>query len=230
MSRSFSEFIQLCEASFDADLVRQGVSIKKGGEGGRIERERRQDPQQTRRMRAVGGGKLEPVVQKPRKDIGKTREQARTSARQEQPTQERGSADVRAKAAAAAKEERRKAALARRAAKSDNKPASETKPQSKDLEKKATELLTKKKEEPKKTESKPRRQWRTPEGHRMTRQERDQARNKEKTAAAQKTKKSANEILAQMRKEYEEKGGKWNSKVAVQMRAKAKAAAKASES
>jgi hypothetical protein len=64
----------------------------------------------------------------------------------------------------------------------------------------------------------------------LTRQERDKARNAETTAANQKTKKSANEILARMRSEYEEKGGKWNSKVAVQMRAKAKAAAKASES
>jgi hypothetical protein len=64
----------------------------------------------------------------------------------------------------------------------------------------------------------------------MTRQERDAARNKEKTAAAQKTKKSSTEILAQMRREYEEKGGTWNSKVAVQMRAKAKAAAQAAGS
>jgi hypothetical protein len=62
----------------------------------------------------------------------------------------------------------------------------------------------------------------------MTRQERDQARNAEKTAAAQKTKKSATEILAQMRREYEEGGGKWSNAVAVKMRAKAKAAAAAS--
>jgi hypothetical protein len=221
--KTFREF---CKEAYDADLMRSST-IRKGGEGGRIGRERRQDPQQTRRVKAVGGGKTEPVVQKPRKDIGKDRPKAKVTARQEQPQQERGSADVKAKAAAAAKEERRKAALARRAAKSGGGEAKKSTTSSKDLSKQADKLLAKKKEEPKKTESKPRRQWRTAEGGRMTRQERDKARNAEKTAAAQKTKKSSTEILAKMRKEYEAGGGKWNSKVAVQMRAKAKKAAQA---
>lgn len=221
--KTFREF---CKEAYDADLMRSST-IRKGGEGGRIGRERRQDPQQTRRVKAVGGGKTEPVVQKSRKDIGKDRPNAKVTARQEQPQQERGSADVKAKAAAAAKEERRKAALARRAAKSGGGGAKKSTTSSQDLENQADKLLAKKKEEPKKTESKPRRQWRTAEGGRMTRQERDKARNAEKTAAAQKTKKSATEILAKMRKEYESGGGKWNSKVAVQMRAKAKKAAQA---
>ena len=221
--KTFREF---CKEAYDADLMRSST-IRKGGEGGRIGRERRQDPQQTRRVKAVGGGKTEPVVQKPRKDIGKDRPKAKVTARQEQPQQERGSADVRAKAAAAAKEERRKAALARRAAKSGGGEVKKSTTSSQDLSKQADKLLTKKKEEPKKTESKPRRQWRTAEGGKMTRQERDKARNAEKTAAAQKTKKSSTEILAKMRKEYESGGGKWNSKVAVQMRAKAKKAAQA---
>ena len=221
--KTFREF---CKEAYDADLMRSST-IRKGGEGGRIGRERRQDPQQTRRVKAVGGGKTEPVVQKPRKDIGKDRPNAKVTARQEQPQQERGSADVKAKAAAAAKEERRKAALARRAAKSGGGGAKKSTTSSQDLDKKADQLLAKKKEEPKKTESKPRRQWRTAEGGKMTRQERDKARNAEKTAAAQKTKKSSTEILAKMRSEYEKGGGKWNSKVAVQMRAKAKKAAQA---
>ena len=221
--KTFKEF---CKEAYDADLMRSST-IRKGGEGGRIGRERRQDPQQTRRVKAVGGGKTEPVVQKPRKDIGKDRPKAKVTARQEQPQQERGSADVRARAAAAAKEERRKAALARRAAKSGGGGAKKSTTSSQDLSKQADKILAKKKEEPKKTESKPRRQWRTAEGGKMTRQERDKARNKEKTAAAQKTKKSSTEILAKMRKEYEAGGGKWNSKVAVQMRAKAKKAAQA---
>lgn len=137
--KTFREF---CKEAYDADLMRSST-IRKGGEGGRIGRERRQDPQQTRRVKAVGGGKTEPVVQKPRKDIGKDRPKAKVTARQEQPQQERGSADVKAKAAAAAKEERRKAALARRAAKSggESKPAAKT--SSKSAEKKATELLRK---------------------------------------------------------------------------------------
>ena len=221
--KTFKEF---CKEAYDADLMRSST-IRKGGEGGRIGRERRQDPQQTRRVKAVGGGKTEPVVQKPRKDIGKDRPNAKVTARQEQPQQERGSADVKAKAAAAAKEERRKAALARRAAKSGGGEVKKSTTSSKDLSKQADKLLAKKKEEPKKTESKPRRQWRTAEGGKMTRQERDKARNAEKTAAAQKTAKSSKEILAQMRSDYEKKGGKWNSKVAVQMRAKAKKAAQA---
>lgn len=221
--KTFREF---CKEAYDADLMKSST-IRKGGEGGRIGRERRQDPQQTRRVKAVGGGKTEPVVQKPRKDIGKDRPKGKVTAQQQQPQQERGSADVRAKAAAAAKEERRKAALARRAAKSGGGEVKKSTTSSQDLKKKADQLLAKKKEEPKKTESKPRRQWRTAEGGKMTRQERDKARNAEKTAAAQKTKKSSTEILAKMRKEYEAGGGKWNSKVAVQMRAKAKKAAQA---
>ena len=221
--KTFKEF---CKEAYDADLMRSST-IRKGGEGGRIGRERRQDPQQTRRVKAVGGGKTEPVVQKPRKDIGKDRPKGKVTAQQQQPQQERGSADVKAKAAAAAKEERRKAALARRAAKSGGGEVKKSTTSSKDLSKQADKLLAKKKEEPKKTESKPRRQWRTADGGRMTRQERDKARNAEKTAAAQKTAKSAKEILAQMRSDYEKKGGKWNSKVAVQMRAKAKKAAQA---
>ena len=221
--KTFKEF---CKEAYDADLMRSST-IRKGGEGGRIGRERRQDPQQTRRVKAVGGGKTEPVVQKPRKDIGKDRPKGKVTAQQQQPQQERGSADVKAKAAAAAKEERRKAALARRAAKSGGGEVKKSTTSSKDLSKQADKLLAKKKEEPKKTESKPRRQWRTAEGGKMTRQERDKARNAEKTAAAQKTAKSSKEILAQMRSDYEKKGGKWNSKVAVQMRAKAKKAAQA---
>ena len=221
--KTFREF---CKEAYDADLMKSST-IRKGGEGGRIGRERRQDPQQTRRVKAVGGGKTEPVVQKPRKDIGKDRPKGKVTAQQQQPQQERGSADVKAKAAAAAKEERRRAALARRAAKSGGGEAKKSTTSSQDLKKKADQLLAKKKEEPKKTESKPRRQWRTAEGGRMTRQERDKARNAEKTAAAQKTKKSSTEILAKMRKDYEAGGGKWNSKVAVQMRAKAKKAAQA---
>ena len=64
----------------------------------------------------------------------------------------------------------------------------------------------------------------------MTKSERASARGKEKTAKAQETKKSSTEILAKMRKEYEEGGGKWSNAVAVKMRAKAKAAAQASGS
>ena len=204
------------------------ATIKRAQAGGRVRPERKKTTPEIRRMKAVGGGKTEPVQYKPRKDIGSQRQ---ASTRVQQPTQERGSADVKAKAAAAAKEERKKAALARIAAKKGGAKPEAEKPKARDVEKQASKLLsTKKPEAPKSTPAKPRRKWEHETGGGMTRQERDQARNKEKTAAAQKTKKSSTEILAQMRREYEEKGGKWNSKVAVQMRAKAKAAAQASGS
>jgi hypothetical protein len=225
--KTFQEFMSLCEV-YDKDVI--GSSrITRQGEGGRIDpRNRKKTTPEKRRVKAVGGGKTEPVEYKPRKDIGTQRQ---TSTRVQQPTQERGAADVKARAAAAAKEERKKAALARIAAKKAGAKPETEKPKGKEIEKVATKLLsTKKPETPKPTPAKPRRQWKTETGGPMTRQERDRARNAEKTAAAQKTKKSATEILAQMRREYEEKGGKWNSKVAVQMRAKAKAAAQASGS
>ena len=118
-----------------------------------------------------------------------------------------------------AKERQRKAYLERKAKESG-----------KEQPKTASQAIAQAKPQQEKKPAAPRRQWRTDSGAPMTRAERDAARNREKTAAAQKTKKSATEILAQMRKEYEADGGKWNSKVAVQMRAKAKAAAQASES
>jgi hypothetical protein len=224
--KTFQEFISLCEEVEDkSKRLGFAATIKTAQAGGRIRPERKKTTPEIRRVKAVGGGKTEPVQYKPRKDIGTQRQ---ASTRVQQPEQERGSA--RERQLAAAKEERRKAAQARAAAKKGGESAA-SKPKSKDLEKQASKLLsTKKPEASKPTPAKPRRQWKSETGAPMTRQERDQARNKEKTAAAQKTKKGANEILAQMRREYEEKGGTWNSKVAVQMRAKAKAAAKASES
>ena len=221
--------MSLCEEVEDkSKALGFAATIKRAQAGGRVRPERKKTTPEIRRMKAVGGGKTEPVQYKPRKDIGSQRQ---ASTRVQQPTQERGSADVKAKAAAAAKEERKKAALARIAAKKGGAKPEAEKPKARDVEKQASKLLsTKKPEAPKSTPAKPRRKWEHETGGGMTRQERDQARNKEKTAAAQKTKKSSTEILAQMRREYEEKGGKWNSKVAVQMRAKAKAAAQASGS
>ena len=92
-------------------------------------------------MKAVGGGKMEPAGSyKPRKDIG-TQRKAET--RTQQPEQERGSA--REKQLAAAKAERKKAAQARIAAKKAGRTVTAAKPNAKEAEKKATELLSKKK-------------------------------------------------------------------------------------
>ena len=134
---SFQEFMILCEAAYDKEVM-SGSQVRTMGQGGRISPERKKPKPQRRRTRRTGGGQSEPSEYKPRSDIGKQRA---ASERQEQPEQERGSADVRARAAAAAKEERRKAALARRDAKS-GEGESAPKPRSKDLERQASQLLS----------------------------------------------------------------------------------------
>jgi hypothetical protein len=197
--KTFQEFMIICEAS-EADAARQlgwggGASIIKSGAGGRIGRERKKTTPERRRMKAVGGGKMEPVEYKPRKDIGQQRQ---ASTRVQQPTQERGSADVKARAAAAAKEERKKAALARIAAKQgkSSTPAA-SKPSGREAEKTATKLLSAKKPEAEKPAStapkKP------PSG--KTRAERDKERNAAMRASYNKKKA---EVLA----DYEKVHGK----------------------
>ena len=223
--RTFQEFMSLCEAS-DADAASQlgwggGASIIKTGAGGRIGKERKKTPVEIRRVRAVGGGRTEPVgPYKTRKDVGQQRGSSAPAPGRGQGATELkpGTAGTQGSATMTAKERQRKAYLERKAKESG-----------KEQPKTASQAISQAKPQQEKKPAAPRRQWRTDSGAPMTRAERDAARNKEKTAAAQKTKKSATEILAQMRKEYEADGGKWNSKVAVQMRAKAKAAAQASE-
>ena len=223
--KTFKEFMSLCEAS-DGDAASKlgwggGVSITKTGAGGRIGRERKKTAPEIRRTKAVGGGKTEPVQYKTRKDVGQQRGSSAPAPGRGQGATELkpGTAGTQGSAAMTAKERQRKAYLERKA-----------KEGGKEQPKTASQAIAQAKPQQEKKPAAPRRQWRTDSGAPMTRAERDAARNREKTAAAQKTKKSATEILAQMRKEYEADGGKWNSKVAVQMRAKAKAAAQASES
>ena len=224
--RTFQQFMSLCEAS-DADAASQlgwggGASIIKTGAGGRIGKERKKTPVEIRRVRAVGGGRTEPAgPYKTRKDVGQQRGSSAPAPGRGQGATELkpGTAGTQGSAAMSAKERQRKAYLERKAKESGReqpKTASQAISQAKPQQEKKPEAAA------------PRRQWKTETGAPMTRAERDAARNKEKTTKAQETKKSATEILAQMRREYEEKGGKWNSKVAVQMRAKAKAAAQAS--
>jgi len=131
------------EGTYDAEVMGRS-QIRKTGEGGRIGAERKKTTPERRRMKAVGGGKQEPVDYKPRKDIGQQRQ---ASTRVQQPTQERGSAAERQ--AAAAKEERRKAAQARIAAKKAGGDAPAAKPKAKEVEKQATKLLSTKKPEKK---------------------------------------------------------------------------------
>ena len=143
--KTFQEFMIIVEA-YDKEVMGSS-QIRRTGEGGRIGAERKKSAPERRRMRAAGGGKMEPAKEyKPRKDIGTQRQ---ASTRVQQPTQERGSADVKARAAAAAKEERKKAAQARIAARKAGGSATTEKPKAKEAEKTATKLLSTKKPEAK---------------------------------------------------------------------------------
>ena len=92
--KTFREFIK---EVYDPDIVGK-AQIRKQGEGGRVGRMRKQTEPEKKRMKAVGGGKMVPAkTYKARKDIGTQR---KTSDRQQQPTQARGSAREKQLAAA----------------------------------------------------------------------------------------------------------------------------------
>ena len=153
----------------------QGRSqIRKTGEGGRVGRDRRKSEPERRRMKAVGGGKMEPVSYKDRKDIGS---QKQRSTREQQPTKERGSAEVKQSYADKVRAERRAAAQARIAAKKSGGEVKKDTTSKKDVEKQATKLLSKKTPEKKVNPNyKPRK------ASGMTRQERMKVTRKGETA------------------------------------------------
>ena len=116
MKRSFLEFMSLCEAVYDKDVMGRS-QIKKEKEGGRVGVDRRKTQPEKRRMKAVGGGKMAPAkTYKDRKDIGQPNVKRSPAGRQQQPTKERGTAGL------SPREQQRKAAMERRAAKSGAKP------------------------------------------------------------------------------------------------------------
>ena len=99
MKISFTEFMNLCEV-YDKDVMGSS-QIRKSGEGGRLYPSKKKTPAEKRRVKAIGGGKTAPAKDyKPRKDIG-TQGAGRgtSSTRQQQPTQERGSAKLSPKEA-----------------------------------------------------------------------------------------------------------------------------------
>ena len=98
--KTFNQFIT---EAYDKDL--EGQASRAPGEGGRIRAARKkregylakQQQGQKPKVKAIGGGKTAPVKDyKPRKDIGTNKPRSRT---QQQPTKERGSAALSAKAA-----------------------------------------------------------------------------------------------------------------------------------
>ena len=120
----------------------QGRSqIRKTGEGGRVGRDRRKSEPERRRMKAVGGGESKPVSYKDRKDIGG---QKQSSTRVQQPEKARDDKKVKQTYADKIKAERRAAALARRKTKESGGEVKKEKISSKDTEKQASKLLSKK--------------------------------------------------------------------------------------
>ena len=122
---------QFMTEAYDKDVMGSS-QIRKTGQRGEIGRDRRKSEPEKRRMKAAGGGKMVPAKSyKDRKDIGQQRQ---ASTREQQPTKERGSA------ALSAKEAQRKAYLERKAREKGGASAGT----SKDKEKAASKLLTKK--------------------------------------------------------------------------------------
>ena len=163
--KTFREFIA---EVYDPDVVGKS-QIRKQGEGGRVGRMRKQTEPEKKRMKAVGGGKMVPAkTYKDRKDIGTQR---KTSDRQQQPTQERGSA--REKQLAAARAERKRAAQARanKVTKLPSQATSKPKPKTQALKKQADKLLATKKKKTADPNYKPQK------ASGMTRDERHRLRN-----------------------------------------------------
>ena len=182
--KTFREFIT---EVYDPDVVGKS-QIRKQGEGGRVGRMRKKTEPEKRRMKAVGGGKMVPAkTYKDRKDIGTQR---KTSDRQQQPTQERGSA--REKQLAAARAERKRAAQARasKVTKLPSQATSKPKPKTQALKKQADKLLATKKKKTADPNYKPQKAsgYTRDEKHRLRNAARalirDMSKGKEKPASA----------------------------------------------
>ena len=103
--KTFQQFIT---EAYDKDVMGRS-QITKTGDGGRIYPDRKTGAQ-TRRTKAIGGGKTAPAkTYKTRKDAGVPNPKRSPAGRQQQPTRERGSA------ALSAKEAQKKAYLERKA-------------------------------------------------------------------------------------------------------------------
>jgi hypothetical protein len=132
---------QFLSEVYDKDVMGSS-QIRKTGERGEIGRDRKKSEPEKRRVKAGGDGKMVPAKSyKDRKDIGTQRQ---ASTRIQQPTRERGSADVKQSYADKVKAERKKAAQARIAARQSGGEVKKTTTSSKDAEKQASKLLTKK--------------------------------------------------------------------------------------
>ena len=129
------------EATYDPDIAGRS-QIRTMGQGGRLAPSKKKDEAQKTRMKAAGGGKMVPAKDyKPRSDIGTPKPK---SANVQQPTKERGSAEVKQSYADKVRAERKAAAQARIAAKKSGGEVKKDTTSAKSSEKQATELLKKK--------------------------------------------------------------------------------------
>ena len=135
--KSFRQFITEAE-TYDREGLGHGTGMTHRG-GEKIGRERKKDRgdvpsphskgKAKPRVKAIGGGKTEPVSYKKRSDVGKQRPKGRASERQQQPTQDKHTQPL------TPKERQRKAYLERKAKEKGAKTQT------------ASELLAKKKQE-----------------------------------------------------------------------------------
>jgi len=198
MSISFQQFITIAEASLDRTDT-AGMTIRK-------ERDRKKSDAELQRTKVVvdSEGKRKKVKVRPKPQTAKTTDDGRKTTAQIGAVDRSVDPKERAaKAAAAAKEERRKAALARRGG-GDSKPAS--KPNAREAEKQATELL-RKDVQSKKPESGPKRTYTRQETSDDDMRTTDEKRADAKKARRQRVAAKKQQILADYIADYTEKNG-----------------------
>ena len=199
MSISFQQFITIAEASLDRTDT-AGMTIRK-------ERDRKKSDAELQRTKVVVNpetGERTKVKVRPRPQTARTTDDGRKTTAQIGAVDRSVDPKERAaKAAAAAKEERRKAALARRGG-GDSKPAS--KPNAREAEKQATELL-RQDVQSKKPESGPKRTYTRQETSDDDMRTTDEKRADAKKARRQRVAAKKQQILADYIADYTEKNG-----------------------
>jgi len=199
MAISFQEFVTIAEASLDRTDT-AGMTIRK-------ERDRKKSDAELQRTKVVVNpetGERTKVKVRPRPQTARTTDDGRKTTAQIGAVDRSVDPKERAAAAAAAaKEERRKAALARRGG-GDSKPAS--KPNAREAEKQATELL-RQDVQSKKPESGPKRTYTRQETSDDDMRTTDEKRADAKKARRQRVAAKKQQILADYIADYTEKNG-----------------------
>ena len=97
--KTFSQFVNEAKEVHDQEGLGSGVGLSHRG-GSKIGADRKLTAPEKKRVKAVGKGKTAPAKDyKTRKDAGEQRPKGTSSGREQQPTKERGSAALSAKAA-----------------------------------------------------------------------------------------------------------------------------------